>query len=161
MRAEDETPAERPLEPLDPLDRLRHDLRSPLTAIRGRAYLLARAVQRAPSLTEDERTRMLAGVAAIETAVTIMVTVIEGIDGDHATGAVGDGIVKSVTPRRSCPGSRAASPPDPATSPQSGGSHSGRHGPAVGEARQVRRRVWLARSVLYGRKRLCGPPRDG
>jgi signal transduction histidine kinase len=82
MQAEDETHAERPL---DSLDRLRHDLRSPLTTIRGRAYLLARAVRRAPSLTEEERTRMLAGVTAIETAVAAMVTVIEGIDGDRPT----------------------------------------------------------------------------
>jgi signal transduction histidine kinase len=81
MRADDETHAERPL---DPLDRLRHDLRSPLTTIRGRAYLLARAVRRAPSLSDDERTRMLAGVAAIETAVATMVTVIEGLNGDPA-----------------------------------------------------------------------------
>ena len=80
MHAEDETHAERPL---DPLDRLRHDLRSPLTTIRGRAYLLARAVRRAPSLSDDERTRMLAGVAAIEAAVATMVVVIEGIDGDR------------------------------------------------------------------------------
>ena len=77
MLAEDETHAERSL---GPLDRLRHDLRSPLTTIRGRAYLLARAVRRAPSLTEEERTRMLAGVAAIEAAVAAMVIVIEGID---------------------------------------------------------------------------------
>jgi len=87
MLAEDQTHAERPL---DPLDQLRHDLRSPLTTIRGRAYLLARAVRRAPSLTEDERARMLAGVAAIETAVAIMVMVIEGIDDDRATGDVSD-----------------------------------------------------------------------
>ena len=83
MHAEDETHAERPLDPPDPLERLRHDLRSPLTTIRGRAYLLARAVRRAPSLTEEERTRMLAGVAAIETAVAAMVIVIDGIDGEH------------------------------------------------------------------------------
>ena len=83
MQAEDETYAERPLDPPDPLEQLRHDLRSPLTTIQGRAYLLARAVRRAPSLAEDERTRMLAGVAAIETAVTAMVTVIEGIDGER------------------------------------------------------------------------------
>jgi signal transduction histidine kinase len=82
MHAEDETHAERPL---DPLDRLRHDLRSPLTTIRGRAYLLARSVRRAPSLTDDERTRMLAGVAAIEAAVAAMVVVIDGIDGDRAS----------------------------------------------------------------------------
>jgi signal transduction histidine kinase len=80
MQAEDETHAERPL---DPLDRRRHDLRSPLTTIRGRAYLLARAVRRAPSLTEEERTGMLAGVAAIEAAVAAMVVVIDGIDGDR------------------------------------------------------------------------------
>jgi signal transduction histidine kinase len=80
MHAEDETHAARPL---DPLDRLRHDLRSPLTTIRGRAYLLARAVRRAPSLTDEERTRMLTGVAAIETAVAAMVAVIEGLDGDR------------------------------------------------------------------------------
>ena len=66
----------------DAADQLRHDLKSPLTTIRGRAYLLARAVRRAPSLTEDERTRMLAGVAAIETAVEAMVAVIDAIDSD-------------------------------------------------------------------------------
>lgn len=82
MHAEDEANVGHPLDPLHPLDQLRHDLRSPLTTIRGRAYLLARAVRRAPSLTEDERSRMLAGVEAIETAVAVMVTVIEGIDGD-------------------------------------------------------------------------------
>jgi len=81
MHAENETNAGRPL---DPLDQLRHDLRSPLTTIRGRAYLLARAVRRAPSLTDEERTGMLAGVAAIETAVVAMVAVIDGIDGDRA-----------------------------------------------------------------------------
>jgi signal transduction histidine kinase len=80
MHAEDDTHAERPL---SHLDRLRHDLKSPLTTIRGRAYLLARAVRRAPSLSEDERTRMLAGVAAIEAAVAAMVVVIESIDGDR------------------------------------------------------------------------------
>jgi signal transduction histidine kinase len=86
MHAEDETHAERPPDPLEPLDRLRHDLRTPLTTIRGRAYLLARAVRRTPSLTEEERTGMLAGVAAIETAVAAMVTVIDGIDADRPTG---------------------------------------------------------------------------
>src|SRR5215207_5109019 len=78
MHAEDETGAERPI---DPLDRLRQDLRSPLTTIGGRAYLLARAVRRAPSLSEDERTRLLASVATIEAAVAEMVVVIDGIGG--------------------------------------------------------------------------------
>ena len=63
------------------MEHLRHDLKSALTTIRGRAYLLARAVRRAPSLTDDERTRMLAGVAAIETAVATMVAVIDSMDG--------------------------------------------------------------------------------
>jgi signal transduction histidine kinase len=66
----------------DAVEQLRHDLRSPLTTIRGRAYLLARAVRRAPSLSEDERTRMLDGVAAIDTAVVTMAAVIDGIDND-------------------------------------------------------------------------------
>ena len=79
MHAEDDTHAGRPL---DARDRLRHDLKSPLTTIRGRAYLLARAVRRAPSLTDEERSRMLAGVAAIEAAVAAMVVVIDGIDYD-------------------------------------------------------------------------------
>ncbi|MDF2759094.1 MAG: hypothetical protein K0R44_2863 [Thermomicrobiales bacterium] len=79
MHAEDDTHAGRPL---DARDRLRHDLKSPLTTIRGRAYLLARAVRRAPSLTDEERSRMLAGVAAIEAAVAAMVVVIDGIDDD-------------------------------------------------------------------------------
>jgi signal transduction histidine kinase len=90
MHAEDDIDAGRPL---DPRDQLRHDLRSPLTTIRGRAYLLARAVRRAPSLTDEERTRMLAGVAAIEAAVVAMVAVIEGIDGDRpspGSNAAGD-----------------------------------------------------------------------
>jgi signal transduction histidine kinase len=76
----------------DPVDQLRHDLKSPLTTIRGRAYLLARAVQRTPSLTEQERRAMLDGVAAIEAAVAAMVDVIDTLrdertegDGDEAT----------------------------------------------------------------------------
>ena len=83
MHAEDQSRAEGPLDPPDPLDQLRHNLRSPLTTIRGRAYLLARAVRRAPSLTAEERTRMLTGVEAIEAAVAAMVVVIEGLDGDR------------------------------------------------------------------------------
>jgi hypothetical protein len=63
----------------DPTQRLRHALKSPLTTIRGRAYLLARAVRRTPSLTEEERTRMLDGLAVIDTAVAAMVVVIDEI----------------------------------------------------------------------------------
>jgi signal transduction histidine kinase len=70
----------------DAADQLRHDLKTPLTIIRGRASLLARAVRRAPSLTDEERTRMLDGVAAIETAVTAMVVAIDALRDEHAAG---------------------------------------------------------------------------
>ena len=41
----------------------------PLTTIYARAQFLARAIRRSPSLTDEERGRMLAGITAIETAV--------------------------------------------------------------------------------------------
>ena len=71
----------------DPIQRLRHALKSPLTTIRGRAYLLARAVRRAPTLTEDERTRMLDGLTEIDTAVAAMVVVIDEIGDEHRDGS--------------------------------------------------------------------------
>lgn len=83
MRAEDETRAG---SPLDPLDELRHELKTPLTTIRGRAHLLARAVRRAPSLTDEERTRMLDGLASIDTAVMAMVAVIDAMGREHRAG---------------------------------------------------------------------------
>jgi signal transduction histidine kinase len=61
------------------VDTLRHELRSPLTTISGRAQLLARAVRRSPSLALVEQERMLIGLAAIEAAVQRLVTVIDGI----------------------------------------------------------------------------------
>ena len=70
----------------DPIRRLQHALKSPLTTIRGRAYLLARAVRRAPSLTEDERTRMLDGLAEIDAAVAAMVVVIDQIRDEREDG---------------------------------------------------------------------------
>ena len=70
----------------DPRDQLRHDLKSPLTTIRGRAYLMARAVRRAPSLTDEERMRMLDGVAAIETAVAVMVDVMDALRNEPTEG---------------------------------------------------------------------------
>src|SRR5215207_7887682 len=45
------------------LDQLRHDLKTPLTTIHGRAQLLTRAVRRSPSLADEERTKMLEGLA--------------------------------------------------------------------------------------------------
>ena len=69
-----------------PLDLLRHDLKSPLTTIHGRAQLVARGIQRSPTLADDERTRLLLGLAAIEVAVREMVTRIDGIGADSPDG---------------------------------------------------------------------------
>ena len=65
--------------PLDTFDQLRHDLNTPLTAIQGRAQLLARSVRRSPSLSDAERARLLEGLVAIEAAVRVMVTVIDAM----------------------------------------------------------------------------------
>jgi signal transduction histidine kinase len=63
----------------DAADQLRHDLKTPLTAIYARAYLLARAIRRAPSLADEERMTMLAGITAIETAVRTMTACIDAM----------------------------------------------------------------------------------
>jgi signal transduction histidine kinase len=73
----------------DPLDQLRHDLKTPLTTIHGHAQLLGRAVRRSASLTDDERARMLAAVAAIESAVRAMVPLIDSM-GDASAEGRGD-----------------------------------------------------------------------
>ena len=70
-----------------PGDQLRHDLRSPLTAIHARAQLLGRAIQRSPSLTVEEQTRMLESLAIIQEAVRTMVPVINTIGRDDADGS--------------------------------------------------------------------------
>ena len=72
--------------PPDLLDQVRHDLKTPLTTISGRAYLVGRAIRRSPSLTDEEQARMLEGLATIEATVRAMVMVIdamgrEGTDG--------------------------------------------------------------------------------
>jgi signal transduction histidine kinase len=67
----------------DAADQLRHDLLTPLTAIYARAYLLSRAVRRAPSLTDEERGAMLAGITAMETAARTMTALIDAM-GDEA-----------------------------------------------------------------------------
>jgi signal transduction histidine kinase len=68
----------------DPFDRLRHDLKTPLTIASARAQLLRRQVLRSSSLTELERSAMLDGLAAIEAAVRAMVPVVDGICRDPA-----------------------------------------------------------------------------
>jgi signal transduction histidine kinase len=65
--------------PLNAFDQLRHDLKSPLTTIYGRAQLMTRAVQRSPSMSEEERAKLLAGLAVIESSVQRLVSVIDGM----------------------------------------------------------------------------------
>ena len=72
-----------------PLEQLRHDLKTPLTTIHGRAQLLDRAIRRSTSLPEDERARLLAAVMAIEDAVRAIVPLIDSM-GDTGTDTTGD-----------------------------------------------------------------------
>ena len=72
----------------DALEQLRHDLKTPLITIHGRAQLLGRAIRRSPSLTDDERARMLAAVVAIETAVRAMVPLIDSMGDAGGDGGV-------------------------------------------------------------------------
>ena len=67
----------------DRLDLLRHDLKTPLVTIHGRAQLLARSIQRSSSLDDDERMRLLAGLTSIAVAVQEMVTLIDGMRDEH------------------------------------------------------------------------------
>jgi signal transduction histidine kinase len=60
-------------------EQLRHELKTPLTAIHARAQLVARMVRRSSSLKEVERGAMLDSLAAVEVAVRAMVPVIDGI----------------------------------------------------------------------------------
>jgi signal transduction histidine kinase len=71
-------------------DQLRHDLLSPLTTISARNQLLARDIRRAPSLPEEERTRMLASLTAIETAVQTLCAVIDAMGDSRLTPTAGE-----------------------------------------------------------------------
>ena len=70
---------------------------SSLTAIQGRAQLLARMVRRASTLTPEERDRMLDGVAAIEAAVSTGVTHLDALARDGRDRRVGDETAASRT----------------------------------------------------------------
>ncbi len=63
----------------DAVDQLRHDLKSPLTTISARGQLLERSIRRAPSLTDEERVKLVEGLMAITGAVRAMVTMIDTI----------------------------------------------------------------------------------
>ena len=64
-------------------DQLRHDLMNPLATIRGRAQLLARAVDRSLGMDEDERVRLLRGLAVIDQAVMVAVEVLDDAESRH------------------------------------------------------------------------------
>ena len=67
-------------------DLLRHDLKSPLTTIHGRAQLLTRAIRRSPSLAEPERAALLAHLLALHAAIQAQLAVIETIgDPPHSS----------------------------------------------------------------------------
>ena len=70
----------------DPGHQFRHDLKTPLSVVLGRAQLLARGVQRSPGLSDEERTKLLQGIAAIEATVHTMVTLIDGMAGPSHDG---------------------------------------------------------------------------
>jgi signal transduction histidine kinase len=63
----------------DALDLLRHDLKSPLTIIRGQAQLLRRRVARFDGLDESDRVWLMERSAHIEAAVLLLVDLIDGI----------------------------------------------------------------------------------
>jgi hypothetical protein len=63
----------------DAADQVRHDLLSPLTTISAHTQLLARDLRRSPSLNENERVKMLAGITAIEAEIRALCAVIDAI----------------------------------------------------------------------------------
>ncbi len=70
----------------DPVHHLRHGLKTPLCVVLARAQLLARGVRGSPSLGDEERAKMLHGLATIEASVHTMVTLIDGKDGPGDNG---------------------------------------------------------------------------
>jgi nitrogen-specific signal transduction histidine kinase len=63
--------------PAESFEQLRHDLLNPLATIRGRAQLLSRTVERSTDIGDDERARLLRGLAAIDQAVFAAVEVLD------------------------------------------------------------------------------------
>ena len=74
----------------DAADQFRHDLLSPLTTISARTQLLARDLRRSPSLTEDERGKMLASITVIEAEVRALCAVIDAMGDGQAAPTAGE-----------------------------------------------------------------------
>ena len=87
-----------PDEAAEARDRLQHDLVSPLTAISGRAQLLARMIQRSATLTEPERGTMLNGLSTIEAAVHSLVTRIDAFGREEADGRFRNAVIVASVP---------------------------------------------------------------
>ena len=79
----------------DSRDQLHHDLTGSLTTISGRAQLLSRTVRRCATLADEDRARLLHGLAAIEAEVGVMVARLRalpnGSDDEAAGEDPGDG----------------------------------------------------------------------
>jgi signal transduction histidine kinase len=69
------------------LARRDHALRSPLAIIRGRTQLLQRAILRDTGLTQQQTTRLLRDLAAIDVAVVDPVAVITALDQEPSAAA--------------------------------------------------------------------------
>jgi hypothetical protein len=67
-------------------DQVGHDLLTPVTNASARAQLLTRDIQRSSFLPEEERTRLLEGLAAIQTAVQTLCAVTDTIGRSSADG---------------------------------------------------------------------------
>lgn len=73
----------------NPLVRIQHDLKTPLTTIYARAQLLTRYVRRSSTVADADRVRLLNGLAEVEAATREMVARIDAIscppcaDGDR------------------------------------------------------------------------------
>lgn len=61
----------------DLLAETRHDMRTPLTVIKGTAQLAARDIVRCPALPDPEREKLLARLAVIEAAVAELARQVE------------------------------------------------------------------------------------
>jgi signal transduction histidine kinase len=63
----------------DPLDRVRHDMKSPLAVIKGHAQLAARDIGRFAGLSDAERERLQRHLSAIDRAVDDLAGRIDGL----------------------------------------------------------------------------------
>jgi hypothetical protein len=68
----------------DSVDQFCHDVKTPLTTIRARAQLLARAIRRSSALSAEEQDKLVAGLSSIDNAVLQVVSRIDGFAAGEA-----------------------------------------------------------------------------